>query len=65
VTRIPCPAVTLDKGAELGRFNMGSTVILLFEPNRAEWHPLLRAGSVVQLGQAIGRRGVTSVHRHG
>jgi len=64
VTRIPCPAVTLDKGAELGRFNMGSTVILLFEPNRAEWHPLLRAGSVVQLGQAIGRKGVTGVHRH-
>ena len=63
VTRIPCPAVTLDKGAELGRFNMGSTVILLFEPNRAEWHPLLRAGSVVQLGQAIGRKGVTGVDR--
>jgi phosphatidylserine decarboxylase len=62
VTRIPCPAVTLDKGAELGRFNMGSTVILLFEPKRAEWHPLLRAGSVVQLGQAIGRKGVTGVH---
>ncbi len=56
VTRIPGPAVTLDKGAELGRFNMGSTVILLFEPNRARWHPLLRAGSVVQLGQTIGQR---------
>jgi phosphatidylserine decarboxylase len=48
--------LTRDKGAELGRFNMGSTVILLFEPNRARWHPLLRAGSVVQLGQAIGQR---------
>ena len=54
VTRIPGPALTLDKGAELGRFNMGSTVILLFEPKRARWHPLLRAGSVVQLGQTIG-----------
>ena len=54
VTRIRCPNLTLEKGAELGRFNMGSTVILLFEPNRAEWHPLLRAGSVVQLGQPIG-----------
>jgi phosphatidylserine decarboxylase len=53
-TRIPGPAVTLAKGAELGRFNLGSTVILLFEPQRARWHPLLRAGSVVQLGQAIG-----------
>jgi phosphatidylserine decarboxylase len=56
VTGVPCPAVTLDKGAEVGRFNMGSTVILLFEPKRAHWHPLLRAGSVVQLGRPIGRK---------
>ena len=63
VTRIPGPAVTLDKGAELGRFNMGSTVILLFEPQRVRWHPLLRAGSVLQLGQAIGRKGATGVQR--
>jgi len=54
MTRIPASGVTLDKGAELGRFNMGSTVILLFEANRARWHPPLRAGSVVQLGQALG-----------
>jgi phosphatidylserine decarboxylase len=63
VTRIPSPALTLDKGAELGRFNMGSTVILLFEPQRVQWHPLLRAGSVLQLGQAIGRKGATGVQR--
>jgi phosphatidylserine decarboxylase len=54
ITRMPLPALTLEKGAELGRFNMGSTVILLFEPDRVQWHPMLRAGSVVQLGQAIG-----------
>jgi phosphatidylserine decarboxylase len=54
VTRLPATAITLDKGAEMGRFNMGSTVILLFEPNRARWHPLLRPGSIVQLGQVIG-----------
>jgi len=54
VTPIPAPSLTLEKGAELGRFNMGSTVILLFEASRARWHPLLRAGSVVQFGQAIG-----------
>jgi phosphatidylserine decarboxylase len=54
VTHIPAPNLMLEKGAELGRFNMGSTVILLFEANRARWHPLLRAGSVVQFGQAIG-----------
>ena len=54
LTRIASPTLTLDKGAELGRFNMGSTVILLFEPNRVRWHPLLRAGSILQFGQAIG-----------
>jgi len=56
VTRLACPALTLEKGAELGRFNMGSTVILLFEPNRARWDPRLRAGSTVRLGEAIGGR---------
>ncbi len=54
LTRIPAPTLVLDKGAELGRFNMGSTVILLFEANRTRWHPMLRAGSVVQFGQTIG-----------
>ena len=48
--------IRLERGAEMARFNMGSTVILLLEPKRAQWHPLLRAGSVVQLGQAIGRK---------
>jgi len=55
VTRIPSPPTTLEKGAELGRFNMGSTVILLFEPNRARWHADLRAGRMVRLGESIGR----------
>ena len=42
------------KGAELGRFNMGSTVILLFEPDRARWLPQVRAGREVRLGQPLG-----------
>ena len=54
VSRIPGPPTTLEKGAELGRFNMGSTVILLFEPNRARWNPHVRAGSVVRLGESLG-----------
>jgi phosphatidylserine decarboxylase len=54
VTRIPGPPTTLEKGAELGRFNMGSTVILLFEPNRVRWHREVHAGSVVRLGQSLG-----------
>ena len=54
ITRLPAPPTTLEKGAELGRFNMGSTVILLFEPHRVHWHPLVRAGNVVRLGQSLG-----------
>src|SRR5580693_8104401 len=30
-------ALDLEKGAELGRFNMGSTVILLLPPGSSEW----------------------------
>jgi phosphatidylserine decarboxylase len=54
IAHIPAPQTVLEKGAELGRFNMGSTVIVLFEAKRARWHPQLRAGSVVQLGRALG-----------
>jgi phosphatidylserine decarboxylase len=54
VAKITSPPITLEKGAELGRFNMGSTVILLFEPNRARWHSQVHAGCVVQLGQSLG-----------
>jgi phosphatidylserine decarboxylase len=53
-TTLPPQDVFLDKGAELGRFNMGSTVILLFQKNRARWHEDLRAGATVRLGQSLG-----------
>lgn len=54
VTRVPADPTTLEKGAELGRFNMGSTVILLFEPNCVRWHPNLSAGREVRIGQFLG-----------
>lgn len=43
------------KGEELGRFNMGSTVILLFERNRVAWETTLVPESTVQLGRPIAR----------
>ncbi|HSY08523.1 MAG TPA: archaetidylserine decarboxylase [Steroidobacteraceae bacterium] len=46
----------LAKGAELGRFNMGSTVILLLPKGVADWLPGLAAGSRVVVGQALARR---------
>jgi phosphatidylserine decarboxylase len=55
VTRLPPTDLSLAKGAELGRFNMGSTVILLFEKNRVLLDPLLHCGSRLRLGQSIGR----------
>ena len=48
-------ALTLDKGAELGRFNMGSTVILLLPPGGSEWLHGLAPGSSVRVGQALAR----------
>jgi phosphatidylserine decarboxylase len=45
------------KGEELGRFNMGSTVVLLFERNRIEWASGFQAEVRVKLGQAIARAG--------
>lgn len=41
------------RGEEMARFNMGSTVILLFEPGRMNWSEALQAGTKVQMGQLI------------
>ena len=46
--------LNLARGEELGRFNMGSTVILLFPAGAARWESLLEAGAVVRCGQRIG-----------
>jgi phosphatidylserine decarboxylase len=54
LTRLPAAEVQLAKGAELGRFNMGSTVILLFENRRVVWDVDLRHGSILRLGARIG-----------
>ncbi|SHE78880.1 phosphatidylserine decarboxylase [Seinonella peptonophila] len=46
----------LHKGEELGRFEFGSTIILLFEPNQVDWVISPIPGTVVQMGQALARR---------
>jgi phosphatidylserine decarboxylase len=48
------PPLPVAKGAELGRFEMGSTVILLFEPGRVVWDDRLVAGATVRMGRRIG-----------
>ncbi|MEO8018486.1 MAG: archaetidylserine decarboxylase [Pseudomonadota bacterium] len=47
-------ASTLTKGAELARFNMGSTVILLLPPGAADWSGTLAAGRTLRMGERIG-----------
>lgn len=46
---------SLDKGAEMGRFNMGSTVILLFG-NQINWNKDLSNGKTLLMGEKIGER---------
>lgn len=48
-------APTLEKGAEMGRFNMGSTIIVLFGKDKIAWLDELTAGKPVKLGEQIGR----------
>jgi len=43
----------LGKGEEMGRFNMGSTVILILPPKAPRLNRLLYPGADVRLGQAI------------
>jgi phosphatidylserine decarboxylase len=43
----------IAKGAEMGRFNMGSTVILLTGDN-VEWLPNITPGQSLKMGQPIG-----------
>jgi phosphatidylserine decarboxylase len=47
--------VTLERFAEMARFNYGSTVIVLLPPGVAELAPELKAESPVRLGQALAR----------
>lgn len=48
----PAP-VHLEKGEEMGRFHLGSTVILAFGPDVLRWEESLTHGSGVTLGRRI------------
>ncbi len=45
--------VELARGAETGRFNMGSTVIVLTTAGALRWDPAIRAGDRVRMGQRL------------
>ena len=60
-THLPLPLddsrapLRLEKGVEMGRFNMGSTVILLLPPDTIDWLPGLQAGDQIRMGQTLAR----------
>ena len=44
-------AITFEKGDEMGRFKLGSTVVSTFAPNMIEFNVDARAGTVTRLGE--------------
>lgn len=47
-------SVHLEKGEEMGRFNMGSTVIVLFAAGAVRWDAAIAADVRVRMGQKLG-----------
>lgn len=51
----PEPPGRLARGDELGCFNLGSTVVILFPAGAVEWSDALVSGQSIRMGEAIGR----------
>jgi len=47
--------IVLERGAELGLFKMGSTVIVLFPADKMVWLDALQENSLVKVGEEIGQ----------
>ncbi len=50
------PAVNLEKGAEMGRFLLGSTVVMLFPKGRLAFTPDWSPARPIRMGEAMGAR---------
>jgi phosphatidylserine decarboxylase len=48
--------VVLKKGEEMGRFNMGSTIIVLFAKDKIRWDEGFHANRKVKMGRQIGQK---------
>jgi len=49
-------AITLQQGAEMGRFLLGSTVVLLFPKGPLRFNPNWAPGRAIRMGEVMGRR---------
>ena len=50
------PVISFQKGDEIGRFNMGSTVILLFGVDQIQWAETVQFETKVQMGQLLAQK---------
>ena len=48
--------IAFKQGEEMGRFKLGSTVIMLLPPKSTDWDPELKPQQVIKLGQRLGLR---------
>jgi phosphatidylserine decarboxylase len=56
ISRQTPTSIQLKRGDELGYFQLGSTVIVLFGENKMTWAPDLNAGTSVKMGQLLGTK---------
>jgi phosphatidylserine decarboxylase len=49
--------IELAQGAEMGRFLLGSTVVLLFPPGPLRFNPVWRPGGAIRMGEPMAQRG--------
>jgi phosphatidylserine decarboxylase len=48
--------ILLKKGEEMGRFLLGSTIVMLFRPNMIAFNPDWAPERAVRLGELMGNR---------
>jgi phosphatidylserine decarboxylase len=48
--------IVLQQGAEMGRFLLGSTVVLLFPPGPQRWNPAWQPACAIRMGEAMAWR---------
>lgn len=50
----PYQNIQLEKGAEMGRFKLGSTAVVLFAKDKVRWDAIHKAGGPTKMGELMG-----------
>jgi phosphatidylserine decarboxylase len=52
----PYQDIHLEKGAEMGRFKLGSTAVILFAKDKMQWNSKYQAGTPTKMGELMGTK---------